>query len=93
MTAIVTRTDRLTIAQFALADTDFIIELVNSPGWLEFIGDRNIKGRHRRWTLHREQLASQLPSERFWSLQVGFTIIRNNGRHVWPSAAQRFTRT
>jgi RimJ/RimL family protein N-acetyltransferase len=36
-------TERLLLRQFTLADTDFIIELVNSPGWLQFIGDRNIK--------------------------------------------------
>lgn len=36
-------TDRLTLRQFTIHDTDFIIKLLNSPGWLEFIGDRNIK--------------------------------------------------
>ena len=24
-------------------DTEFIIQLLNSPGWLKFIGDRNVK--------------------------------------------------
>ena len=28
-----------------LSDADFVIELVNSPGWLTYIGDRNIKTR------------------------------------------------
>ena len=36
-------TDRLLLREFTLADTKFIIELVNSEGWLKFIGDRNIK--------------------------------------------------
>ncbi|MEO6540807.1 MAG: GNAT family N-acetyltransferase [Ferruginibacter sp.] len=36
-------TQRLTLREFVTADTDFIIALVNSPGWLQFIGDRNIK--------------------------------------------------
>lgn len=36
-------TERLTLRQFTTNDASFIIELVNSPGWLEFIGDRNIK--------------------------------------------------
>ncbi len=36
-------TERLTLRQFELEDAKFIIELVNSPGWLEFIGDRNIR--------------------------------------------------
>ena len=36
-------TERLRLRKFTLDDTDFIIRLVNSPGWLEFIGDRNVK--------------------------------------------------
>ena len=35
-------TDRLTLRPFTNADAGFIVELVNTPGWLEFIGDRNI---------------------------------------------------
>ncbi len=37
------KTERLTFRQFDLSDTDFIIELVNSEGWIKFIGERNIK--------------------------------------------------
>lgn len=36
-------TERLRLRQFTLNDTKFIIELLNSPGWIEFIGDRNVK--------------------------------------------------
>lgn len=36
-------TERLRLRKFTLNDTKFIIELLNSPGWIEFIGDRNIK--------------------------------------------------
>ena len=36
-------TERLFLREFTLSDTKFIVELVNSPGWLQFIGDRNIK--------------------------------------------------
>lgn len=36
-------TDRLLIAELTTADAPFILELVNSPGWLQFVGDRNIK--------------------------------------------------
>lgn len=36
-------TDRLRLREFHLKDTKFIIELLNSPGWLQFIGDRNVK--------------------------------------------------
>lgn len=36
-------TDRLRLREFTLHDTAFILELLNSPGWLQFIGDRNVK--------------------------------------------------
>jgi RimJ/RimL family protein N-acetyltransferase len=36
-------TERLRLRELTLDDTAFIIELVNSPGWLKFIGDRNVK--------------------------------------------------
>lgn len=36
------KTDRLIIREFSLDDTDFIITLLNSPGWLRFIGDRQV---------------------------------------------------
>jgi RimJ/RimL family protein N-acetyltransferase len=36
-------TERLVLRPFEPTDAKFILALVNSPGWLEFIGDRNIK--------------------------------------------------
>ncbi len=36
-------TERLRLREFTLNDSLFIIELLNSPGWLQFIGDRNVK--------------------------------------------------
>ncbi|RNI31662.1 GNAT family N-acetyltransferase [Rufibacter latericius] len=36
-------TERLRLREFTLQDADFIITLMNSPGWLQFIGDRNVK--------------------------------------------------
>lgn len=35
-------TERLILRPFSLTDAPFILELVNTPGWLQFIGDRNI---------------------------------------------------
>ena len=37
------QTERLSLRYFTLEDTEFIIRLLNSPGWIEFIGDRNVK--------------------------------------------------
>ncbi len=36
-------TDRLHLQKFTLEDAPFIVALLNSPGWLQFIGDRNVK--------------------------------------------------
>jgi [ribosomal protein S5]-alanine N-acetyltransferase len=36
-------TDRLTLSELTIPNGPFILELVNSPGWLQFIGDRQIK--------------------------------------------------
>ncbi|MFD2542655.1 GNAT family N-acetyltransferase [Lacinutrix gracilariae] len=40
---IVAETERLTLSKFTLADAPFLLQLVNTPHWLKYIGDRNIK--------------------------------------------------
>jgi len=35
-------TDRLTVSPLSMNDRDFIAALVNSEGWIKFIGDRNV---------------------------------------------------
>lgn len=37
------KTDRLLLCHLTTADAPFIFELLNTPGWLQFIGDRSIK--------------------------------------------------
>jgi RimJ/RimL family protein N-acetyltransferase len=36
-------TERLKIRDFTLDDAEFIIKLLNTEGWLKYIGDRNVK--------------------------------------------------
>jgi ribosomal-protein-alanine N-acetyltransferase len=36
-------TERLSLRKFTIDDTAFIAELVNSEGWLRYIGERNVK--------------------------------------------------
>ena len=36
-------TERTTIHKITLADAPFIINLLNSPGWLQFIGDKQVR--------------------------------------------------
>jgi RimJ/RimL family protein N-acetyltransferase len=51
-------TKRLELHTLTLADDAFIYELVNSPGWLQYIGDRNIRSldeaRHYIQNVHLE---------------------------------------
>jgi len=42
MTSTILTTQRLLLRPFTLADATFIVKLLNSPGWLQFIGDRNV---------------------------------------------------
>lgn len=37
------QTDRLSIRQLTLEDAPFILQLLNTPGWLRYIGDRNVR--------------------------------------------------
>jgi [ribosomal protein S5]-alanine N-acetyltransferase len=36
-------TDRLTLSKVTEDDASFILALLNTPGWLKFIGDRGVK--------------------------------------------------
>lgn len=40
---IITETPRLIIREFTSEDSAFIIELLNTPSWLRYIGDRKVK--------------------------------------------------
>lgn len=39
----ITETERLIISKVTLKDAPFFLELMNTPSWLKYIGDRNIK--------------------------------------------------
>jgi RimJ/RimL family protein N-acetyltransferase len=39
----VLETKRLRLRRFDLGDSDFIVDLLNSDGWLKYIGDRKVK--------------------------------------------------
>ncbi|MEJ6792042.1 MAG: hypothetical protein QNK89_04715 [Lacinutrix sp.] len=39
---VVAETKRLIISQFSIKDAPFFMELVNTPNWIKYIGDRNI---------------------------------------------------
>ncbi len=39
----ITETERLIICKLELDDAAFIVELLNDPGWIRYIGDRGVK--------------------------------------------------
>jgi RimJ/RimL family protein N-acetyltransferase len=39
---LVLQTDRLSLSQLSTSDAPFIVNLLNTPSWLEFIGDRGV---------------------------------------------------
>lgn len=39
----IARTERLLIREFTLGDAPFVLELVNEPAWLQFIGDKGVR--------------------------------------------------
>jgi len=39
----VIETERLIVRKFSIEDAPFIVELVNQPSWLRFIGDRGVR--------------------------------------------------
>lgn len=43
MPATVIETPRLLLKEFTSEDSEFIIKLLNSPGWLKYIGSRSVK--------------------------------------------------
>jgi [ribosomal protein S5]-alanine N-acetyltransferase len=40
---IILETERLILREFVLADAPFMISLLNSPTWLQYIGERNVR--------------------------------------------------
>lgn len=41
--SVILETERLRLRTFTIADAPFVLELLNTPSWLQYIGDRGIK--------------------------------------------------
>jgi len=59
MTNSVFETDRLLIRPAALEDASFILELFNSPKWLKYIGDRNVRSVSQSAKYIQDRMISQ----------------------------------
>ena len=64
-------TDRLILSEFSLDDAPFILEMLNDPAWLQFIGDRGVK------TLDdaRDYIVNKLQKS-FKELDFGMLIVK-----------------
>lgn len=65
-------TERLHLRPTSIADADFIFELVNSPKWLQFIGDRKVRNSEEAKDYIRHRMLPQLEKLGF----SNYTVIR-----------------
>lgn len=56
----IVETDRLRMSYISEEDASFLVELFNSPGWLEFIGDKQIRDEKACLTWIRDKVANYL---------------------------------
>ncbi|MEZ9140731.1 MULTISPECIES: GNAT family N-acetyltransferase [unclassified Shewanella] len=69
-------TQRLTLREFTLEDAEFIYQLMNSPLYIKFIGDRNIKNRDDAKTFLSTKL---IPSYQLHGYGL-YAVIRNEDK-------------
>ena len=66
-------TDRLLIEPLSINDNSFIFELVNTEGWLKFIGDRNVHSKQE--AIANIQRIKNTPNLIYW-------VVRLKDNHV-----------
>jgi [ribosomal protein S5]-alanine N-acetyltransferase len=72
-------TARLTLRPFALDDAPFIVELLNDPGWLRFIGDRGVRNEDDARTYLRERV---LAHEAKHGFALAMVALRSDGTPI-----------
>ncbi|MFT5748299.1 MAG: RimJ/RimL family protein N-acetyltransferase [Saprospiraceae bacterium] len=72
---IILKTNRLHLREFHLNDADFILKLVNSPSWLNFIGDKKVKNTAEAEKFIQEKLLVSYQINRFglWLVELKTT--------------------
>ena len=65
-------TERLSLREFDTNDADFILQLLNTAGWLRFIGDRKVKtlADAVHYIKHTFTTAYQINGFGFWMVQL-----------------------
>ncbi len=70
MSTIILSTKRLIIREISLSDVPFILELLNTPNYLQFIGDKNVHNLVDAETHIKERLDAYVKKENVAS--IGF---------------------
>lgn len=68
-------TERLIIRPTGIEDAALILELMNTPKWLEFIGDRNVKTTEESRAYIEEKMLPQLERLGY----ANYTVIKKSG--------------
>lgn len=74
---IILETERLQLCQFSLDDAAFIVQLLNSPGWLQFIGDRKIRNED-----DARQYLQNVPMTQYAKHGFGLWLVRLKNDHT-----------
>ncbi len=68
------KTERLLLKPTSVADSKFILELMNTPKWIEYIGDRNVKNISSAKAYITNKMMPQLQRLGY----SNYTIVRNS---------------
>jgi RimJ/RimL family protein N-acetyltransferase len=71
------QTARLYLRELELSDAHFILQLLNSPGWLQYIGDRNIKN-----IKQAEDYLVNGPLKSYAELNYGLSLVALRDTHL-----------
>jgi [ribosomal protein S5]-alanine N-acetyltransferase len=71
------KTEHLTIRDLTFEDASFIVQLLNTPGWLRFIGDRGVKT-----ISDAEQYLSKGPMESYAKNGFGLWLVLETGSDI-----------
>ncbi|WP_298893989.1 GNAT family N-acetyltransferase [uncultured Psychroserpens sp.] len=75
----IAETNRLILTKITTDDAPFILELMNTPGWIKYIGDRNVK------TV--EQAATYIQNNQlkcYEDFEFGYYIARTKSKNMTP---------
>ena len=62
------QTSRLSLTDLSIEHSEFVLELVNSPEWLKFIGERNVKNDDEAKAYIEKILAN--PNVQYWVIRL-----------------------